>query len=286
MAPAVPRGNPDELKREALQHVPGVTPAARISAIAGGAVNSSFLIETTAGRFVLKLHEPIGAVLGVDHVREAHLQSAAAAAGIAPRVVHVDSQQRFMVTHYVEGKVWSAADFDDCSKVRRLGNTLRRVHAVTPPVPAPLDPAAQLQNFASQIARAAPEDGPQLARTIDDAEISLRECGTAGRAPALIHSDPHHSNIIETAGSLILIDWEYAAVGDPLFDLACVLAYYPQAASHTLELLEAAGLAHEATPTMLQHAVRVYELLNSLWERARGLASASSAGVRLSTPAD
>ena len=90
--------------------------------------------------------------------------------------------------------------------------------------------------------------------------------------PTLFHSDPHHSNLIELEdGRLLLIDWEYAAVGDPLFDVACVLAYYPAATPHALRLLQAAGLAAQATPEMLEHEVWLYSLLGYLWYRARRL---------------
>ena len=61
------------------------------------------------------------------------------------------------------------------------------------------------------------------------------------RAPAIVHSDLHHGNVL-TADRVYFIDWEYAQVGDPLLDLACIMAYYPRAMPHGALLLEAAGL--------------------------------------------
>jgi thiamine kinase-like enzyme len=71
---------------------------------------------------------------------------------------------------------------------------------------------------------------------------------------------------------LYLLDWEYAAVTDPLFDLACILAYYPQAAAFGDTLLEASGLAPVATPEMLRHATWLFVLLSYFWYRSRRLA--------------
>jgi thiamine kinase len=271
---------------EALSQVPGYSRAAGITPLAGGVVNSTFRVETAAGKFILRLHDASSVALGTDHIREAHLQNAAAAAGVAPAVLYADPLQRFMVSEYIEGRVWSAADFADVARLHELGETLLRLHAVVPPVPAPFDLAALLRGFAERIGRMAPEMQPLLAQLMARAEYSLRECGTEARAPVVFHSDPQHSNIIQAAGGLVLIDWEYAAVGDPLFDLACVLAYYPQALPHASVLLHAAGLGAQATMPMLENATWLYVLLNFFWECARRLGEASDAGFPVPTPAD
>jgi thiamine kinase-like enzyme len=41
-----------------------------------------------------------------------------------------------------------------------------------------------------------------------------------GVAAAVCHSDLHRMNVIEEGDSLTLLDWEYAHVSDPLWDLA------------------------------------------------------------------
>jgi hypothetical protein len=66
------------------------------------------------------------------------------------------------------------------------------------------------------------------------------------------------------------IDWEYAQVGDPLHDLACIMSYYPRAAPHGGLLLEASGLDEQGTtPQMLAELTNVFTLVNYLWYRAR-----------------
>ena len=52
-----------------------------------------------------------------------------------------------------------------------------------------------------------------------------------------------------------LIDWEYAAVGDPLIDLACLLAYYPQVLPHGADCCcKAAASPGSATIATLEDA--------------------------------
>jgi thiamine kinase-like enzyme len=80
----------------------------------------------------------------------------------------------------------------------------------------------------------------------------------------------HHSNLIGSH-RLYLLDWEYAAVADPLFDLACILAYYPQAADHAEALLDATQLADVATGEMLRETTWLWMLVSYFWYRARRL---------------
>ena len=289
MARQLPPARARELiPAEALATVPGFGPEARVSALAGGQVNHTYRVDTAAGQFVLRWYGSMGVqALGANHAREALLQGAAAAAGVAPAVVHMDFRQRFMICDYVEGRVWAPEDFATVGRIRQLGETLHQVHGVVAPVPAPFDLGALLRGFAARIAREVPAEQAALAQWMAQAQASLPKCGSEGRQGTLFHSDLHHSNILQTRqGGLVLIDWEYAAVGDPLYDLACVLAYYPQAAPYAAELLAASGLAQHATLEMLEHATRLYALLGRLWERTRQLEADKGAGVRLPTPAD
>lgn len=264
---------------EALRHVPGFTESsARVTPIEGGTVNRSFIVETPGGRYFLRLHEAVGVALGADHAREARLQAAAAHAGLAPPLIHADPAHRFAVSEFLDGRVWTPADFEVEGQVRRLGITLQRVHEVLPPIAAPFDLAALLEGFFERITAAVPAERAPLGALIERARGIFGKVASDTRGATLFHSDPHHSNLIERPdGRLQLVDWEYAAVGDPLYDLACVLAYYPAAERHSQVLLQAAGLSQAASPSMLAQATWLYTLLGYFWFRARRLDAAADA---------
>ena len=88
-----------------------------------------------------------------------------------------------------------------------------------------------------------------------------------------MHSDLHHGNVL-TADRIYFIDWEYAQLGDPLLDLACVMAYYPRAvAARRAAARGRPGLTERgATPAMLAELTDVFNLLTYLWYRARRVA--------------
>jgi aminoglycoside phosphotransferase (APT) family kinase protein len=54
----------------------------------------------------------------------------------------------------------------------------------------------------------------------DDPLAALSLDGLSGRPFRLVHADVHKSNIIKTRTGLVIIDWELALFGDPIYELA------------------------------------------------------------------
>src|SRR5690554_7182365 len=61
---------------------------------------------------------------------------------------------------------------------------------------------------------------------------------------ALCHMDPTPANWIKTAsGELVLLDWEYAAIGHPWWDIAALIQQVKLSTEDEHELLNAYGIA-------------------------------------------
>jgi thiamine kinase len=286
-------GDAGELRRQALLQVPGCedgSPPITVAPLQGGTSNAAFRVQTRLGSFVMRLNEPEAAQLGVDRAREVLLHRAAAAAGLAPAIIHADAEGRFLITELITGSIWAASDMGDWRSLEPLCDVLRRLHGLVAPAPqtegttpsapatSPLNLGLLLQHHAANATQARPDDAVHLTSLVRRAE-SILAASNAGavRAPSIIHNDLHHSNLIGWGHRLQLVDWEYAAVADPLYDLACLLAYYPQAEPHATRLLEATGLAVRASVEELIGITGVYVLLSYLWYRTRdSLAPASS----------
>ncbi len=61
-----------------------------------------------------------------------------------------------------------------------------------------------------------------IEKLLDDARLLANQIGPF--RPVLCHNDLLPANMITSAGRLWLVDWEYAGMGHPLFDLASVSA--------------------------------------------------------------
>ena len=260
---------------EMLQRVPGCedgeAPFSQ-ELIGGGKVNRSFLVRTRRGRFVVRLNENSSGDPGLDRNRELALHTAAAGAGIAPPVIYAAPDRSCLITEYLDGRLWTPHYFTRMRDLRSLGQRLRTLRSLTPPQVTQFDPLNAARRYADIIVRSEPDEAGRIQFLLASGAEALARSATEKRAPAIVHCDLHHGNVL-TADRVYFIDWEYAQVGDPLLDLACVMAYYPRAMPHGALLLEAAGLAEAGvTHAMLNELADVFTLLTYLWYRARRVA--------------
>ena len=84
----------------------------------------------------------------------------------------------------------------------------------------------------------------------------------------LCHGDLNTGNLL--GAQPLLIDWEYAQLADPLHDIACLLSYYPQIGPQSDCLLAAAGLAGAEYRQQLSAQVRLFDIVNALWQLRHG----------------
>jgi aminoglycoside phosphotransferase (APT) family kinase protein len=261
------------IPRQALAAVPGsgAGHAPRITALAGGLVNRAFRIETSAGVFVLRLNAPPrqSALLGVDRRIEVAAQRLAAAVGLAPRLIAVSPDYAFQVCEFVAGETAGARDLASPSGLSRLGATLRGLRALQAPDDLRgADLFARTRRLVGLAAAHAPGAAPALHAAEAAAEAGWIAAGR-GRRPCLVHSDPNPGNVVLAAGAgpAVLLDWEYAHVGDPLQDPAAWLQACPALRGREVELLRACGLDGEADPGMLAGMAAVYGALGFAWSR-------------------
>jgi thiamine kinase len=258
-----------------LQHVPGCengdAPYSQ-ELIGGGKVNRSFLVRTRRGRFVVRLNENSATDPGLDREREIALHGAAANAGLAPQVIYACADRSCLITDYLDGRLWTPHYFTRMRDLRSLAQRLKVLHGVTPPSQRRFDPLAAARVYADTIVQADYQERGRIEALLDAGAAAFARSGSASRAPTIVHMDLHHGNVL-TADRVYFIDWEYAQVGDPLLDLACVLAYYPRAVSHGALLLSSSGLEERgATVEQLAELTSVFTLLTYLWYRARRIA--------------
>lgn len=255
------------LLREALAAVPGYHPQdghSEIARLQGGSVNLTYRVRTAAGSFAVRLSPSTDAWLTTDRSVERELHSRAAAAGIAPRIVQADASDRWIITELVEGRGWVADDFADADCLTRLGLTLRHLHGLPAPNCGRFDLLQALDGYVRRIH--SPDS--QLESLVGQARVVWNSSGAGGRSPAILHHDLSAANMIDSTRGLVLIDWECAAVSDPLLDVACILSYYERARPHARLLLRTAGLG-EVPLAQLAGSLWLFDLHTLLWYRER-----------------
>lgn len=246
---------------QALASIPGFSGASVARQLSGGPTNASYLLEHDGGRFVLRLDKPAAFDLGLNRKNEQQVLKALAAAGLAPAPIYCNVSSGILLRPYLQGRTWTERDLDNKASLRRLARLLRLVHAVTP-VGMAFDPLGAARRYARQITAADAGDLLQRAGQL------AGEISQWPEPPVLCHNDPVYHNILQ-GEALLLIDWEYAAVGDRYFDLAVVLQHHRVGDALSRYFLES-YLDRDARAGEWQHLSRqrhFYRCLLELWNR-------------------
>ena len=206
-------------------------------------------------------------------MREVACHRAAAAAHVAPAVLDAAPDCSWILMDYVEGGIWTAARLQAPEGLRTLGARLQRLHAITPPKGVvAFDPvsiaSAQAQAIIERDPAAAVQVNALVARTRQLAE----DCAAFAVTPVITHGDLNASNLIGPVP--MLVDWEYAQLADPAYDLACLCVYYPGLLLRGEELLATAGITDADGAVRLRLHAQLFDSLNRLWEQAEALRQA------------
>jgi thiamine kinase len=203
---------------QVLDTLPGFAGARVKSQLSDGPTNSSYLLELTGAQYVLRLDKPDAVKLGLNRSNEKRICRAVADAGLAPEPIYFDPAAGVYLRHFVPGRSWETSDLASPDQMARLARLLRLLHAL-PPIGAAFDPLAAARRYAAKSGRA-------RSRSILRRSETLMQQITADSArSALCHNDLVCQNVLE-GERLMLIDWEYAGIGDPYFDLAVVVRHH------------------------------------------------------------
>jgi aminoglycoside phosphotransferase (APT) family kinase protein len=223
---------PDELEDLAARHIPGAG-TIEIHRLGSGLINETYRALRDGSAYALRVAAANPYRLAVDRLWEAGVLERAAAADLAPELVYCDPQRGVLVTRWAAGRTWTAAEARLQSNVARMAGLARRIHAL--PVPLPARVIAPRQWIDSYCAAGGGEAAGALRPAAQARLAELAALPSA--APVVCHSDLHTLNLIDREPWPLLLDWEYAHVSDPLWDLAGWSANNDFDAALTLDLL-------------------------------------------------
>jgi thiamine kinase-like enzyme len=183
--------------------------------LSGGITNHNFRVAFGGSDYVVRIHGPNTSLLGIDRQAERVASDTAARLGIAPAVVA--ALEDCLVTRFIRGDPVKPRDVAD--RVHEIARALRGFHDSAAPLPTSFWVPDLLDQYAAQVL----ERGGALPEAYAEA------VATAARIAAVLpldrprpcHNDLLTGNIIRAraSGRMMILDWEYAGMGHPCFDL-------------------------------------------------------------------
>jgi thiamine kinase-like enzyme len=189
-----------------------------LEALPGGLTNRNYRVVAGDRVFAVRTgcDDP---VLGICRRNELLCIRVAVAIGLAPAVVQ--SAPGVLVTEFIAGTPLSPELV--ATRLDRIAAALRAIHGAGAAVTGHLLWFSPFQ-VARTYVRTAVERGLLLPAAVAPAallaEVAELESQLRPFTPTFCHNDLMPANILDAGDRLWVIDWEYAGVGHPLFDVA------------------------------------------------------------------
>ena len=190
----------------------------RAERIPAGLTNTNFRVEVDGTPYFVRVPGEATELLAVDRGNEVHNTRAAAAAGVAPRVVHALSDLDVFVLDWLPARTMSNETLAAAGMPTRIAQVLLQLHA-GPRFRDDFDMARVAERYLAlvdQRAIAIPTGYREHLGQVPRIEAAL-----ARHPPPSVpcHNDLLADNYLEDGERLWLVDWEYSGNNDPAFEL-------------------------------------------------------------------
>jgi thiamine kinase-like enzyme len=207
--------------REALLGIglfePGAVRAAKLTRL-GGLTNRNWRVDIDGRALVLRIPGE-GTSAYIDRRVEKHNAEVAARAGVNAELLQFEAGSGVMLCTYVDGATMDAPRFQDLGAVARAARAFRRMHAWPEPFETRFDLFQKMDEYLALLRRLqapVPEGYEAAQREAEAVRAAL------GRKPAPLapcHCDPLAENFLDTGTRMVIVDWEYSGMNDPMWDL-------------------------------------------------------------------
>ncbi len=187
-----------------------------VEILAHGITNSNYVVDLGDERVVVRVPGNDTHLLGIDRSNEVVAGGLAAAIGVGPEVLATDEATGCIVFRFIDGRPISTSELAEEPMLRLFAETLRRVHhaGTTPTIWNPYDVIRDHRDVARERGVEAPFD-----TSFAFALLERIEQARPFRPMVLGHNDLLNANFLFD-DRLRIVDWEYAGMSDPFFDLA------------------------------------------------------------------
>ena len=189
-----------------------------IEPLEGGITNRNFVVTRAGERFVLRVPGKDTELLGIDRANEARAATLAAEAGVGPLVVAFLPESGCFVARFVDGDHIPMADLRRDDVLGSVVGSLRRFH-LCPPIPSTFNVFRVVEIYAETATARGVAPPPAFS---DAHELAARiEAAFAVNPSPLTtcHNDLLNANFLRDGDHTWIVDYEYAGMGDPFFDL-------------------------------------------------------------------
>ena len=187
-----------------------------------GLTNRNYKVSVGGEAYALRI-AGAGTHRYIDRAAEARNAGLAASIGIAPELLHFDPQSGLMLTRFIAGGVpLRAGELRRPALLRSAVGLVKRLHGSGLVFSGRMNLFPKLDEYIALAAHKGWPAGLDLRPIRRQAEAARAALEGAEMPFVPSHVDPVPHNFVRGSSALYLLDWEYAAMAEPMWDLAAV----------------------------------------------------------------
>lgn len=192
---------------------------------AKGLTNTNHLVTVDDKQYVLRVGSSNAAHLGIDRDSELAALQSASSVGIGAELIHFILPQGHLVTRLIKGRHLTYEEYCNPGNLERIVETVRRVHNL-PRQTGAFSPFRRVKVYARKAAEYAVWFPPDFSTLLDSMQlVESTQRKDSSDWLKFCHNDLFSVNMLDD-GSIRIIDWEFAGMGDVYFDLATLVYAY------------------------------------------------------------
>ena len=240
----------------------------------GGITNRNFRVAFAGSDYVVRLPGKDTNLLGIDREAECEANERAAQLGLAPKVAARLTAPACLVTCFVSGHEMTPPELREPDVVGAVARALREFHESG----LELTTDFQVLDIARDYAEVVRSRGSEPPQAFEDA---LEHAGQVVSAvgedpdhkPVPCHNDLLPANFLRGEEGIVIVDWEYAGMGDRFFDLGN-LAVNNEFGDEDEERLLEAYFGEPATPRR-RASLKLFRFMSDFREAMWGVVQSS-----------
>jgi len=192
-----------------------------VAPLAGDQRGRSYRLDSATGRHVLRLGR-FPPRTPRQHVEECANMARAARAGLAPPALYADPADGTLLTPHVSAPARRGRELRDPATAADVGRLYRRLHGLAGFL-GHQDPFIHAARREVRLA----EHGSPCLREAAAVQAAMRAVQAALKADPVplvaCHNDPRPARLHGEGDAMLLVDWDFSALGDPHAELAALV---------------------------------------------------------------
>jgi thiamine kinase len=231
----------------------------QLTQLIGGLTNTNYQLSLDSGEYIIRMGAENTQALGIDREVEKSIHQFVSSLQFTSPLRYCDDDNRYWIRDYIEGESLNCAAEDDSgisdSSLVYMVEQLKVLHQTPLELPLPkVNISDKAEAYWSILATKQADDEMLKMKALMQVAMSEPPQGEF----CLCHLDPVPANWLYTAEGLKLLDWEYAGLGHPLWDLAVLLQGIAQ------------SISIESASRVEQRIIELYGIENLIaWRRAK-----------------